>query len=217
MSIALLAHRGLWKSKKEKNTLGAFWKALDQGCGIETDLRDFNQKLVISHDPASPKSVPVKKIFAKLSKHPSFKKVLFAFNIKADGLQEWVKTLIEEFGLQNNSFVFDMSAPSHYGYSFCLPRKNIGTRWSDFESPPFFLEKSDYIWVDQFETFKSDIKKIKTWQDQGKRICFVSSDLHHRDPELLWQWLERFFLKSKKPVWLCTDLVEVAKKRFNVP
>jgi len=216
MSISLLAHRGFWKIKKEKNTLEAFWKALDQGCGIETDLRDFNQKLVISHDPASPKSISAKRIFSKLSTHPSFRKVLFAFNIKADGLQEWVKALIEKFGLKNNSFIFDMSAPTHYGYSFYLPRKNIGTRWSDFESTPLFLEKSAYIWMDQFETFKNDIEKIKKWQNQSKRICFVSPELHHHDPEPLWQWLERFFLKDKKTVWLCTDLVEMAKKRFNV-
>ena len=34
----------------KKNTLSAFTRAFDNGFGVETDLRDYNGTLVISHD-----------------------------------------------------------------------------------------------------------------------------------------------------------------------
>lgn len=36
--------------KNEQNKLVAFKRAINFGFGIETDIRDFNGKLVISHD-----------------------------------------------------------------------------------------------------------------------------------------------------------------------
>ena len=48
--LEILAHRGYWKLEKEKNTLYAFEKAFDKYFGIETDLRDAQGEIVISHD-----------------------------------------------------------------------------------------------------------------------------------------------------------------------
>ena len=50
--MQILAHRGRWRSPSEKNSEGAFRAALSAGYGIETDIRDFDGRLVISHDPA---------------------------------------------------------------------------------------------------------------------------------------------------------------------
>ena len=49
--MKILAHRGFWADEEEKNTLSAFGKAFDSGFGIETDIRDRNGELVISHNP----------------------------------------------------------------------------------------------------------------------------------------------------------------------
>jgi glycerophosphoryl diester phosphodiesterase len=48
--MKIIAHRGMWFNKHEQNTLVAFERALENGFGIETDFRDFNGSLVISHD-----------------------------------------------------------------------------------------------------------------------------------------------------------------------
>ena len=48
--MQLIAHRGFWLDPKEKNTEIAFSRALSHGFGIETDFRDLNGQLVISHD-----------------------------------------------------------------------------------------------------------------------------------------------------------------------
>ena len=47
----ILAHRGIWSDSKSANHPEALTRALEMGFGIETDLRDRNCELVVSHDP----------------------------------------------------------------------------------------------------------------------------------------------------------------------
>ena len=54
--MEIIAHRGFWRKKTDQNTIGAFKLALNNHFGIETDIRDQNGQLVISHD------IPKKKI-----------------------------------------------------------------------------------------------------------------------------------------------------------
>ena len=49
--IAILAHRGFWTEPAEKNSREALERAFREGFGIETDIRDRNGALVVSHDP----------------------------------------------------------------------------------------------------------------------------------------------------------------------
>ena len=51
--MKILAHRGAWNTSDEKNTVLAIKRAFCHGWGIETDVRDYCGKLVISHDIAS--------------------------------------------------------------------------------------------------------------------------------------------------------------------
>lgn len=48
--LHIVAHRGYWLNHAEKNTAIAFSRALEHGFGIETDFRDLNGQLVVSHD-----------------------------------------------------------------------------------------------------------------------------------------------------------------------
>ena len=48
--MKILSHRGFWLNPEEKNKQISFKRAVDCGYGIETDIRDYNGKLVISHD-----------------------------------------------------------------------------------------------------------------------------------------------------------------------
>ena len=84
--MEILAHRGYWKIESEKNTLQAFQRAFESGYGIETDVRDYMGKLVISHNVADEKC-PLFEDVLKLYNKTKCKEYL-AINIKADGLQE---------------------------------------------------------------------------------------------------------------------------------
>ena len=48
--MIILSHRGYWKSEEERNQEVAFHHSFDLGYGTETDIRDIQGKLVISHD-----------------------------------------------------------------------------------------------------------------------------------------------------------------------
>lgn len=50
-NVSIICHRGWWSTPAEQNTLAAFARAFDAGLGVELDVRDFDGKLVVSHDP----------------------------------------------------------------------------------------------------------------------------------------------------------------------
>ena len=84
--MIILAHRGYWEKLSERNTEEALKKAFAKGYGIESDIRDYDGKLVISHDPANKNCMPAEELFKELAKYNN--KLCFAINIKADGLGE---------------------------------------------------------------------------------------------------------------------------------
>ena len=56
----ILAHRGIFFNKNIENSEEALCTALSNRFGIETDLRDFGGKIVISHDPPREGSSPIR-------------------------------------------------------------------------------------------------------------------------------------------------------------
>jgi glycerophosphoryl diester phosphodiesterase len=67
--MQILAHRGYWQNRKEQNTKEAFIRAFGMGSGVETDLRDCNGEVVISHDmPVSDASIMCLESFFELYK-----------------------------------------------------------------------------------------------------------------------------------------------------
>ena len=65
--MIILAHRGLWKYYDEKNSVEAITKAIANGYGVETDIRDRSSELVISHDmplDSAPRLRELSKIFS---------------------------------------------------------------------------------------------------------------------------------------------------------
>ena len=45
---SILAHRGLWESKHDGNSLSSLCNALDSEFGLETDIRDSNGEIIIA-------------------------------------------------------------------------------------------------------------------------------------------------------------------------
>ena len=48
--MKMLAHRGYWNKTIERNSSLALLKALENGYGFESDVRDYKEKLVGSHE-----------------------------------------------------------------------------------------------------------------------------------------------------------------------
>ena len=81
----ILAHRGYWNENIRNNSSEALRTALEKGYGFESDIRDYNGRLVISHNIADASSADAEEVFRWLAENDD--RYCFAINIKSDGLK----------------------------------------------------------------------------------------------------------------------------------
>ena len=203
--MQIISHRGYWKTSQEKNSEVAFARSFDLGFGTETDVRDLNGQLVISHDPPTEGAMALD-AFLKLH---AGRPLPLALNIKSDGLATQLKAAAAAAGLQNY-FVFDMSVPDMRHY------KNEGvpfyTRLSECEPDPVFLDDAAGVWLDSFESTWFNLDTLRGLLARPLTVCVVSSELHKRDHQALWSLLSP--LRTAHNLMLCTDLPEEAQQHF---
>lgn len=207
--MKIIAHRGMWLKPEEKNTIPAFERALQNGFGIETDFRDFNGELVISHDPAGLGSIKAQSFFDLCSHYPSVGP--HAINIKSDGLQRLLNPYLAKWPIQDY-FVFDMSVPDSLEY--VKSKINTFTRVSEYEAYQDFDGKATGVWLDGFKSEWYRVEEIIYYLTLGKSVAIVSSELHGRDHQSLWAIIKSLYTKDM-PLMLCTDLPLKARKYFS--
>ncbi len=207
----ILCHRGLWSKKNNQNSIESFKNAFSDGFSIEIDIRDYNSKLIVSHDPPT-----------GLDKYMSFdlvldlyneldcKEQIIGINIKSDGIAEHVKDSLSEYNIKNY-FTFDMSLPEMIKYiNLDLVFLN---RISEYENQNTFTELSGGIWLDAFKDEWYSENFLKNLLNMNKNIFFVSSELHNRDYNKQWDLIKKLLPSDK--VFLCTDHPYKAKEYFN--
>jgi hypothetical protein len=208
--VQILSHRGYWKSPAEKNSATAFTRSFELGFGTETDLRELNGRLVISHDPPLAGALLMEEFLDIYLGFPS--RLPLALNIKEDGLQDALTRIIAERDI-SNYFCFDMSTPDMlYYYSKGL---NTFTRQSDVEPEPVCYSQSNGIWMDTM--FQEWIERDNIVQPlaDSKLVCIVSPDLHGRPHEEFWDRLLDWDLMQEQNLMLCTDFPEAAAAKFK--
>jgi hypothetical protein len=208
--MEILSHRGYWKSADERNTEIAFERSYRRGFGIETDVRDCNGGLVISHDPPTGRPIALETFFEQYRR--SGNGAPLALNIKADGLCDRLQSALIEYGV-SNYFVFDMSVPDALQY--VRRRVPLFTRQSEYEAEPSFYEDADGVWMDCFEREWMEAAQIQRHLAQGKKVCLVSPELHGRPHLPFWNNLVAWGIHSIDRLMLCTDFPEAAKEHFN--
>lgn len=211
IKVIVLSHRGYWKETYEKNLPIAFERSFSLGFGTETDIRDYQGELVISHDIADEKCIGVKEVFETYNRYDN--SLTLALNIKADGLQIKLKELLEEYRIENY-FVFDMSVPDALGYL----KQNIKafTRESEYEKRPSFYDEACGIWLDEFQGHWIDKETITKHVGNNKQICIVSPDLHKREYKKEWQHYKEIEQElGINNLMICTDFPEEAKEFFR--
>lgn len=209
--MIVMSHRGFWKQEDEKNLTIAFKRSFRLGFGAETDIRDYNGELVISHDIADDKCITVKKMFEI---YKNFNNDLpLALNIKADGLQKKLKVLLKEYNI-TNYFVFDMSVPD--GLQYLKYDIKSFTRESEYETVPSFYDEANGVWLDEFKSHWIDGDTIQKHIKNNKQICIVSPDLHRREHKNEWQHYKNIEKElGINNLMICTDFPEEAKEFFN--
>lgn len=215
--INIISHRGFWYKQTEKNTMDSFKRSFDNGFGIETDVRDSNEKLVISHD------VPINNSLLTLEEllilYKRYKNDLPLFlNIKSDGIKDLINNLLSDFKITNYC-LFDMSIPEMNRYAFDSSI-NFFTRLSDLEKEPILICKSKGIWIDSFNGEYPKFEDLNEYVEKKYKLAFVSPELHNRKYEEFWDNLKSWILNDSinlknENLYICTDLPLKAEEFFN--
>ena len=203
--MQIISHRGYWKTASEKNTTTAFARSFALGYGTETDVRDLNGQLVISHDMPTHPAMALKDYLGALATFDR-QGLTQAINIKSDGLAKDLAVQMKDCA--HPWFVFDMSVPDMIQH--IRAGNPTFARMSEYEPLPAKLHGLiKGIWLDAFISTWYSSSVIESLLKQGLQVCVVSSELHGRtDHGSLWNAL--LPIAGYDGLILCTDLPEAA-------
>ncbi len=207
--MQIISHRGFWQNGSEKNSLIAFKRSFDLGFGTETDLRDRNGRIAIAHDV-----LDVGDLFLEdLLKIMDGRNLPLALNIKADGLSEYIKQILNDYG-HDNYFTFDMSIPDML--SQIKKGLKVFTGFSDLIKEPILISEAEGVWLDSFYKDWFDADTVDGILQSGRYVCVVSPELHNRSIEVQWSILKNVERFDSNKLILCTDHPLKAQEYFGV-
>ncbi|NBV83429.1 hypothetical protein EBR57_04835 [bacterium] len=146
--------------------------------GVELDLRDVGDELVLQHDPFS-----TGERFEDYLKH--YRHGTIILNIKSERIEWRVLELIEKYQIPKYFFL-DSSFPMIVQLSK-KNELNTAIRFSEFEGMDTvraMAGKSKWVWIDSFTdlTLTGDqYRQMKAW---GYQLCLVSPDLQSRPDDI---------------------------------
>ena len=189
----IFAHRGKWNNQDAPNSELSIRNAIRDGLSVETDIRDLNGEIVISHDPCVGDKY---KRFSEFVDESS----RIAINVKSDGLAE----RLQEYAVPiraSKSFIFDCSFPELLRYKRAgIPH---AIRMSEYERELAWVP--DYIWLDCFESdwWLEETSILEVMKETPTIV--VSPELHGRKQIEVWQRVIQ--LRSEGlDLSVCTDL-----------
>jgi hypothetical protein len=145
--------------------------------GVEIDLRDYGERLVLQHDPFTDGED-----FEEYLQHYNHGTMIL--NIKSERIEHRVLVMLKKYNIKKYFFL-DSSFPMIQLLSNA-GEKNIALRLSEFEGLDTISnmkEKVNWIWVDCFTKYPLTEKKINYLKDIGFKICIVSPELQGHDIE----------------------------------
>ena len=142
--------------------------------GVEIDIRDFNEDVIIQHDPFK-KGNDLEE-YLVLYEHQTL-----IFNIKSERVEHKVLELIKKYKIKNYFFL-DSTFPM-INLMVNAGESNIAIRFSEFEGLDTILNmagKVKWVWVDCFTKLPINRENYKILKEAGFKICLVSPELQGR-------------------------------------
>lgn len=211
----VFAHRGLWRVRgPESNSQEAIMSAIQNGFSLETDIRDSNGHIVVSHDPAQSGStfLNLDGLLDELQASDDVEQMI-ALNVKADGLLMIAGEVFDKVhNLKKRLYFFDMSIPETLSYSRAsLP---FAIRASEYEpisdiEDAVWPARPSAAWIDGFhgdwflENGGASILRLA----ENLLVTIVSPELHGRDSDRFETWFLRHAPENKN-LSVCTDFPE---------
>ena len=152
---------------------------IDENYGVELDLRDKGENVVLVHDPFKGGE-----LFCDYLR--KYNKSSIILNVKSERIEYKVLDLLREKGI-NDYFFLDCSFPMIYQLNKNY-ENNIAIRFSEFEPIESVLSCKNmvkWVWVDCFTKFPLDEKSYKIIKECGLKICLVSPELQGHSIDMI--------------------------------
>lgn len=146
-------------------------KNVPKNYGVELDLRDFGDSIILQHDPF--KNGENFEEYLKYYRHKTM-----ILNIKSERIEYKVLELLRKYNIKKYFFL-DNSFPMIYLLS-SNGEKNIALRFSELEGIDTALSmrgKVEWIWIDCFTKLPIDFNTYCVLKKCGYKLCLVSPEL----------------------------------------
>lgn len=169
---------------------------IDSCVGVEIDLRDQNDKLILAHDPFKTgydfetylEKYNVSFGYCRLENEFSntVDKNIIILNIKSERIELECLKLLEKYNI-TNYFFLDSTFPMIYLLNKQYNNNNIACRFSEFEPIENYQSIKDmvkYIWVDCFTKLPLNKTNYNIFKNDNKKICIVSPELQNQQEKI---------------------------------
>jgi hypothetical protein len=147
---------------------------IDQEFGIELDLRDYMQDIVVQHDPYTKGEH-----FKDYIQHINNRDLIL--NIKCERIEVDVLNILKQSKYNGNYILLDCSFPMIH-FLVNNGEQNIALRFSEYEGLDTLINmkgKVKWVWVDVFNKLPLNSKICEIIQSLGYKICLVSPELQN--------------------------------------
>lgn len=171
--------------------------------GVEIDIRDRAERLILEHDPFSD-GEDLEPYLA------AYKHKTLILNIKSERVEHKVLDLLNKYSL-TDYFFLDSSFPMLYKLSG-LGENRLAVRFSEFEGLDTVLAmkgRAQWVWVDCFSYLPIDGKIFETLRESGFKLCLVSPELQGR-PEDIPKYKQQLEERGVTMDAICTKLANIA-------
>ena len=158
--------------------------ALPKSIGLEIDIRDYNGRLYLSHDPFCNVDELCEFNFHFIEQIYNRPLII---NIKSENVEPYVESLLTKAGYLGEHFYLDSSFSVINKYGSSIP---FSARLSDFEPLDVCqrLEGSNlinWVWIDTFHNLPISKSAVEYFVSSGTKTCLTSPDLLGRPEDII--------------------------------
>jgi len=178
---------------------------LSEGLGVELDLRDCGERLILRHDPFGD-GEEADRFFGDYGKRGT----LIA-NIKSTGIEWRVIELLKKNGIEKY-FLLDSSFPMIHALA-SKDERRVAMRFSEFEGLDTVMnlkELIDWVWVDCFTFLPLDRTIFEAMKSAQLKLCLVSPELQGHGDDIE-RYARQLRLNDIVPDAICTKAHNISR------
>jgi len=170
-------------------------KEINPKFGLEIDIHNYNNKLVLAHDHPNEQSIKLEDFITHIPKNS-----LLAINIKNEEVEVELKIILSR-SKTTNYFTFDWPVTSlHNAINHDL---NCAFRLSEYEKD--IVPNCPWVWLDSFNGIWYDADFLISLKKSGIKLAIVSPELHNREADIS---KVKDIVNAVKVDAMCTDIPE---------